>query len=161
MSRAYGSRNLTDGCRSWRRHAYASIEPLRRREVLLGRLLPRRRSRYPHLNWTAPQSRSIHHVELRFLKKATAYAKRASRQGVRFFDAASELARRIHSDFVYDPEATEVSTPPEEAFDRRRGVCQDFAHIMIAAVRGISFRRSTLADTFERSRHQEKNALRG
>jgi transglutaminase-like putative cysteine protease len=33
---------------------------------------------------------------------------------------------------------TEVSTPASEAFDRRRGVCQDFAHIMIAALRDIA-----------------------
>ena len=48
------------------------------------------------------------------------------------------MTQRIRSDFVYDPEATEVNTPAAEAFDRRRGVCQDFAHIMIAAVRGIA-----------------------
>ncbi len=71
-------------------------------------------------------------------EEATAYAKKSFAPGRPILDAASELARRIHSDFVYDPEATEVSTPPEEAFDRRRGVCQDFAHIMIAAVRGMA-----------------------
>jgi transglutaminase-like putative cysteine protease len=70
--------------------------------------------------------------------EATAYAKQSFAPHRPIFDAASELARRIRSDFVYDPEATEVSTPPAEAFDRRRGVCQDFAHIMIAAVRGIA-----------------------
>jgi transglutaminase-like putative cysteine protease len=70
--------------------------------------------------------------------QATAYAKKSFTPRRPIFDAASELARRIHSDFVYDPEATEVSTPAAEAFDRRRGVCQDFAHIMIAAVRGIA-----------------------
>lgn len=70
--------------------------------------------------------------------KATAYAKQSFAPHRPIFDAANELARRIQSDFTYDPEATEVSTPAAEAFDRRRGVCQDFAHIMIAAVRGIA-----------------------
>ena len=37
--------------------------------------------------------------------------------------------RRIRSDFTYDVEATNVSSPPGEAFAARRGVCQDFAHI--------------------------------
>ena len=48
-----------------------------------------------------------------------------------------ELASRIRPDFVYDPEATEVSTPAQAAFAQRRGVCQDFANIMIAALRGL------------------------
>jgi transglutaminase-like putative cysteine protease len=52
-------------------------------------------------------------------------------------EAAFDLAGRIKADFVYDPEATEVSTPAEQAFASRRGVCQDFAHIMISALRGL------------------------
>ena len=70
--------------------------------------------------------------------EATAYAKQSFAPRRPVFDAANELATRIRSDFIYDPEATEVSTPAAEAFCRRRGVCQDFAHIMIAAVRGIA-----------------------
>ena len=50
---------------------------------------------------------------------------------------AAELMDRIHADFRYDPKATVVSTPLSEAFEKRRGVCQDFAHVMIAALRGI------------------------
>jgi transglutaminase-like putative cysteine protease len=69
--------------------------------------------------------------------EATAYAKQSFVPQRPIFAAANELARRIHSDFIYDPEATDVGTRAAEAFDRRRGVCQDFAHIMIAAVRGI------------------------
>jgi len=41
------------------------------------------------------------------------------------------------ADFTYDAKATEVSTPAAEAFAARRGVCQDFAHIMIAGLRGL------------------------
>ncbi|WP_439497182.1 transglutaminase family protein [Bosea sp. (in: a-proteobacteria)] len=52
-------------------------------------------------------------------------------------EAASELMRRIRADFTYDPDATEVSTPLAEAFHQRHGVCQDFAHIMIAGLRGL------------------------
>ena len=37
----------------------------------------------------------------------------------------------------FDPEATTVDTPPAEAFARRHGVCQDFAQVMIACLRGI------------------------
>lgn len=52
-------------------------------------------------------------------------------------EAASELMARIRRDFTYDPEATEVTTPLAEAFAARHGVCQDFAHIMIAGLRGL------------------------
>jgi transglutaminase-like putative cysteine protease len=52
-------------------------------------------------------------------------------------EAASELMARIRTDFTYDPDATEVSTPLAEAFHQRHGVCQDFAHIMIAGLRGL------------------------
>lgn len=47
------------------------------------------------------------------------------------------LCLAIHRDFAYDPKATEVGTTPAEAFALRRGVCQDFAHIMIAGLRGL------------------------
>jgi transglutaminase-like putative cysteine protease len=70
--------------------------------------------------------------------EATAYAKISFTPQRPIVSAASELTQRIRSDFVYDREATEVNTPAAEAFNRRRGVCQDFAHIMIAAVRGIA-----------------------
>ncbi|AOO80817.1 transglutaminase family protein [Bosea vaviloviae] len=52
-------------------------------------------------------------------------------------EAASELMARIRADFTYDPDATEVTTPLAEAFHQRHGVCQDFAHIMIAGLRGL------------------------
>jgi transglutaminase-like putative cysteine protease len=45
--------------------------------------------------------------------------------------------RRIWDDFDYDPKATLVSTPLGEAFMKKKGVCQDFAHIMIAGLRGV------------------------
>ena len=51
--------------------------------------------------------------------------------------AAVDLMHRIRHDFRYDPKATMVSTPLAEAFEKRHGVCQDFAHIMIAGLRGI------------------------
>jgi transglutaminase-like putative cysteine protease len=45
--------------------------------------------------------------------------------------------RRIKQDFTYEPGATTVSTTPPMSFALRRGVCQDFAHIMISGLRGI------------------------
>lgn len=52
-------------------------------------------------------------------------------------EAAIDLMARMRHDFTYDPKATVVSTPLSEAFETRSGVCQDFAHIMIAGLRGI------------------------
>lgn len=49
---------------------------------------------------------------------------------------AIDLMNLVHDSFVYDPEATEVSTPLSEVVALKRGVCQDFAHLMIAALRG-------------------------
>ncbi len=52
-------------------------------------------------------------------------------------EAALELNHRIFSDFAFDPVATDVATPVREAFERRRGVCQDFAQVMIACLRSV------------------------
>lgn len=43
----------------------------------------------------------------------------------------------LHRDMAFDADATEVDTPALEAFRRRRGVCQDFAHAMIACLRAL------------------------
>ncbi|MER8828098.1 transglutaminase family protein [Mesorhizobium sp. M0938] len=50
---------------------------------------------------------------------------------------AMDLCNRIHRDFTYDGKATTVRTRASDAFSLRRGVCQDFSHIMIAGLRGL------------------------
>lgn len=67
----------------------------------------------------------------------TDYARTSFARGRPVLEAATELMARIRREFTYDPEATEVSTPLEEAFRERHGVCQDFAHVMIAGLRGL------------------------
>ncbi len=52
-------------------------------------------------------------------------------------EAALDFARGIQREFKYDTKATAVSTPAIEAFEARRGVCQDFSHIMLAGLRGL------------------------
>lgn len=52
-------------------------------------------------------------------------------------EAVAELTSRIHRDFIYDPTATTTSTPVEEVFGLKRGVCQDFAHLQIACLRSL------------------------
>lgn len=68
----------------------------------------------------------------------TAYARESFPSGRPVLEGATELMQRIKQDFAYDPEATHVSTPLAEAFAARGGVCQDFAHIMIAGLRGLA-----------------------
>jgi len=67
----------------------------------------------------------------------TDYARLSFWQGRPILEAVSELMRRIQQDFQYDAKATDVFTPAERAFAARRGVCQDFSHIMICGLRGL------------------------
>jgi len=66
-----------------------------------------------------------------------AYARPSFAPGRPAFDVAMDLTLRMYRDFEYDSESTEISTPAIEALAQRRGVCQDFAHIMIACLRTI------------------------
>jgi transglutaminase-like putative cysteine protease len=50
-------------------------------------------------------------------------------------EAAIELMHRVHADFSYESRSTEIETPLAQAFAQRRGVCQDFAHLMAGALR--------------------------
>ncbi|MFC0202708.1 transglutaminase family protein [Novosphingobium soli] len=50
-------------------------------------------------------------------------------------EAGRALMSAIHDEFAFDADATETDTPPAEVFRRRRGVCQDFSHVMIIAAR--------------------------
>lgn len=52
-------------------------------------------------------------------------------------EAALDLCHRIHTEFHYDQRATTVATSVREALELKRGVCQDFAHFMIACLRSI------------------------
>jgi transglutaminase-like putative cysteine protease len=67
----------------------------------------------------------------------TRYVHDSFRQGRGIIDASRELIRRIKGDFAFESKATEISTPLAQAFAERHGVCQDFAHIMIAGLRGL------------------------
>lgn len=48
---------------------------------------------------------------------------------------AQELTRSIHGDLTYDPSATHVHTTVNETLELRRGVCQEYAHLMLAVCR--------------------------
>ncbi|MEQ1897046.1 MAG: transglutaminase family protein [Vicinamibacterales bacterium] len=65
------------------------------------------------------------------------YARISFTTGRPIADASMDLMRRIHGDFRYEPKTTSVDTPLIEAFRSRRGVCQDFAHVMVGALRSL------------------------
>jgi transglutaminase-like putative cysteine protease len=52
-----------------------------------------------------------------------------------FGDAVTDLTGRIHREFEFVPGATDVTTPVLQVLDERRGVCQDFAHLLLGALR--------------------------
>ena len=54
-----------------------------------------------------------------------------------FIEAIFDLNQRIFNEFEFDAEATDVSTPLEQVLAGRRGVCQDFAHLMIGCLRSL------------------------
>ncbi len=65
------------------------------------------------------------------------YARESFPPGRPVLDGAIDLMQRIKADFVYEIGATTVTTTPPMSFALRRGVCQDFAHIMISGLRGL------------------------
>lgn len=65
------------------------------------------------------------------------YARESFRKGTPVLVGALDLTRRIYEDFKFDPKATTVATPLEEVLEKRRGVCQDFAHLGIACLRSL------------------------
>jgi transglutaminase-like putative cysteine protease len=69
------------------------------------------------------------------LRELRAYAAPSFRPGRPLAVAAIDLMQRIHRDFKYESRSTEVDTPLARAFEQRRGVCQDFAHLMAGAMR--------------------------
>lgn len=72
------------------------------------------------------------------LESATSdYAREVMAAEASTLDAVNSLNAALHRDMTFDAETTTVETPMQEAFARRRGVCQDYSHIMIACLRGV------------------------
>ncbi|MFN0264000.1 transglutaminase domain-containing protein [Tepidamorphus sp. 3E244] len=70
-------------------------------------------------------------------RETTTFAREAINSGMTAFEAVVAIGRALHHLMEFDAEATTVRTPMLEAFRQRAGVCQDFAHIMIACLRGV------------------------
>ena len=66
-----------------------------------------------------------------------AYARASFPAGQPVLEGCVDLMARVHGDFIYDAKATTIATPLDEVFSKRRGVCQDFSHLMIACLRSL------------------------
>lgn len=70
-----------------------------------------------------------------FLDSIRRYLKPSLRFRAEVMNVANDLMNRVHADFEYMPGATHTNTPLSEVMQLKKGVCQDFAHVMIAALR--------------------------
>lgn len=113
---------------------------------------PRDRSGLPALSWEAArdalrlqadaESRAayefvFHSPFIAGSEELGDYAKPSFQQGRSLADAVSDLSHRIHEEFVYRPKSTWIEIPLLDVLRRREGVCQDFSHIMIGALRSL------------------------
>ncbi len=67
----------------------------------------------------------------------TAFAREAAPESASAFAAVVAVGAAVHAEMRFDTAATTVDTTMIDAFENRHGVCQDFSHVMIAALRGI------------------------
>jgi transglutaminase-like putative cysteine protease len=73
----------------------------------------------------------------RFTGDVAAYAAKSFPPGQKLLSGALDLMHRIHADFRYDTTVTDATTPVDRVFEMRAGVCQDLAHVGIAAMRSL------------------------
>ena len=93
--------------------------------------------REPQQDNLAPASMSEPTPLVPLSEGARNYAATSFVRGRPWFDAVFDLMQRIHADFEFEPGATTVSTSVDEVLHQRSGVCQDFAHLMLACLRGL------------------------
>ena len=75
---------------------------------------------------------------IRVRPEFAAYALESFTPGRPLTEGLLDLTARIYKDFRFDAKVTNVRTPTEEVFRKRRGVCQDFAHLQIACLRSLN-----------------------
>ncbi|UYF98922.1 transglutaminase family protein [Halomonas sp. GD1P12] len=82
----------------------------------------------------------LYRMDSPFVRKSdalAAFAKQCFTPNRPIIEAAQALTAHVHAHFEYDPSFTTLATPLSEVLASRRGVCQDFAHLMIGALRSI------------------------
>lgn len=71
------------------------------------------------------------------LPEITEYLQPSLQAGRDAMELANEVMSRIYTEFDYQPGATDTSTPLATVMEQKHGVCQDFAHVMISAMRSV------------------------
>ena len=89
------------------------------------------------------------------------YARECFAPGRSLPEAAMALMEKIHTHFEYDPHSTSVATPLDEVFNHRRGVCQDFAHVMLACLRALGLPARYVSGYLETDSGPDGTRLRG
>ena len=82
-----------------------------------------------------------------------AFAQDCFPEGRHYLAGVADLSKRIFTEFTYDPRATTVSTPVAEVLESRRGVCQDYAHLMIACLRSLGLPARYMSGYVRTGRH--------
>ena len=71
------------------------------------------------------------------IAETRAFALGSFTKGRPIVDALCDLNTRIYTEFRFRAGVTTISTPVSQVMKRREGVCQDFSHLMVSALRGL------------------------
>ena len=111
---------------------------------------PRINGSLPNISWEAAQQHLARHEDADALNafefvydsplvpvipELADYARPTFSPGRPLAEAVEEISHRIYTEFLYRPKSTSIETPLVDVLKQRRGVCQDFAHVMIGAMR--------------------------
>lgn len=89
------------------------------------------------------------------------YARADFWPGRPILEAVLALTQRIFTEFKFDAKATEVATPVTEVLKKRAGVCQDFAHLMLACLRSLGLPARYVSGYLETAPPPGKKRLTG
>jgi transglutaminase-like putative cysteine protease len=89
------------------------------------------------------------------------YTRQSFASGRAILDGAIELMHRLNADITYEIGATTVTTTPPMSFALRRGVCQDFAHIMISGLRSIGLPAGYVSGYLRSAPRDDSSRLQG
>lgn len=86
---------------------------------------------------TAPYEFCLDSPLVRLSQSLAAWARRSFPGETPLLVGVEDLMGRLYGEFEFDPVATDVATPLEEVWQKRRGVCQDFAHVALGCLRSL------------------------
>lgn len=93
-------------------------------------------------NWAQMPELALLRLPSRFVPKTDdikAFAQPFFPDEMPVLQGARDLMNAIYKGFTFNTEATSIATPVQEVLAKRKGVCQDFAHLMVAALRAMGF----------------------